>query len=96
MSQLLPSVHSEDENQTCHSASEASQYLQAFQTFAERRQPRTSILVKGARIQGEKRVVLDGFDACQERNKNVAATWKDVSAISAKYDALCREPFRMR
>ncbi|KIW21513.1 hypothetical protein PV08_02093 [Exophiala spinifera] len=65
-----------------------------FQAFAEKRQPRTSALVKGAHIQGQTRVVTTGPDDCAKRNDKVAAGWKDVDAISAKYDALCREPFQ--
>lgn len=65
-----------------------------FQAYAEKRQPRTSALVKGARTQGQLRVVTDGPEACETRNEKVAAAWKDLPAIAAKYDALCREPFQ--
>ena len=65
-----------------------------FQTFAEKRQPRTSALVKGARTQGHLRVVTAGPDSCKERNQKVAAAWKDIEAVAAKYDSLCREPFQ--
>ena len=65
-----------------------------FQQFAEKRQPRTSALVKVARAQGEMPVVTTGPEDCRRRNKHVVAVWKDAPAIAAKYDALCREPFQ--
>ncbi|KIW86437.1 hypothetical protein Z517_01834 [Fonsecaea pedrosoi CBS 271.37] len=66
-----------------------------FKAFAEKRQPRTSALVKGARTQGQMRVVTAGSQACKERNKKVASAWQDTVAVSAKYEGLCREPFQV-
>lgn len=66
-----------------------------FKAFAEKRQPKTSLLVKGARAQGERRVVTTGPNDCRKRDEAVAASWKDVDAIAAKYDSLCREPFHV-
>lgn len=65
-----------------------------FAAYAEKRQPRTSALVKGARKQGESRVVTDGPEACRQRDQNVITAWRDTNAIAAKYDNLCREPFQ--
>jgi len=68
--------------------------FEIFQKFAEKRQPRTSALVKGARAQGQMRVVTSGPEDCKRRNEHVTTVWRDVDAIAAKYDALCREPFQ--
>ncbi|KAI1608140.1 monooxygenase FAD-binding protein [Exophiala viscosa] len=65
-----------------------------FQAYAHKRQPRTSALVKGARAQGQTRVVTTGPEDCKKRNEKVATGWKDVETIAAKFDALCREPFQ--
>jgi salicylate hydroxylase len=64
-----------------------------FQAFAEKRQPRTEALVKGARTQGQMRVVTGGPEACRERDRKITAAWKDLKAVAAKYDGLCKEPF---
>ncbi|KAK0508487.1 hypothetical protein JMJ35_008763 [Cladonia borealis] len=66
---------------------------QIFQKFALKRQPRTSKLVKGARAQGERRVVTGGSAACLERDEAVRKSWLEVDAVAAKYDNLFREPF---
>lgn len=66
---------------------------QIFQKFALKRQPRTSKLVKGARAQGERRVVTSGAAACLERDEAVRKGWLEVEAVGAKYDDLFREPF---
>ncbi|KAE8362097.1 hypothetical protein BDV27DRAFT_132034 [Aspergillus caelatus] len=63
-----------------------------FQAYAERRQPRTSALVKEARAQGDKRVVTSPA-LCKERDAVIAAAWSDPDAISTKYEALLKEPF---
>ena len=65
-----------------------------FHAYAETRQPRTSTMVKGARAQGQTRVVTTGPEDCVKRDEKVATGWKDVGTIAAKYDALCREPFQ--
>jgi salicylate hydroxylase len=63
-----------------------------FAKFAEKRQPRTSALVRGARAAGEKRVVTTGKANCEARDQRVIAEWKDTAAIEASFDALCSEP----
>jgi salicylate hydroxylase len=79
---------------TAYSADNLDSLLpQIFKTFAEKRQPRTSALVKGARAQGAMRVVTVGTEACQRRNEQVTENWKDVNTVAARYDTLCREPF---
>lgn len=65
-----------------------------FETYAEKRQPRTAALVKGARAQGQQRVVTTGSEDCRERNERVKAAWADTNAIRQKYDTLLREPFQ--
>ncbi|OGM43957.1 hypothetical protein ABOM_007996 [Aspergillus bombycis] len=63
-----------------------------FQAYAERRQPRTSALVKEARAQGDRRVVATPT-RCKERDAVIAAAWSDPNAIRAKYERLLKEPF---
>jgi len=57
------------------------------------RQPRTAALVKGARAQGEDRVVDGGPKACEERNERLRCKWEDEAAVEDRYDYLLREPF---
>lgn len=64
-----------------------------FKPFAERRQPRTSALVKGARAQGKMRTVSDPQE-CANRNLMLSRAWKDLPALEAKYGALLQEPFQ--
>ncbi|MBA7491291.1 FAD-dependent urate hydroxylase [subsurface metagenome] len=64
-----------------------------FSRYAEKRQPRTATLVRGARAVGEKRVVTGGKEACERRDQAVVAEWQDTEAIALKFDGLCREPF---
>ena len=63
-----------------------------FMAFAERRQPRTSALVKGARIQVDSRVAT-GEEACRERDASVIRTFKTPNALENKFDEILREPF---
>ena len=58
------------------------------------RQPRTAALVKGARAQGERRVVTGGPAACEERDEILREQWKDEAALEAKFDSLLMEPFQ--
>lgn len=44
--------------------------------------PRSSLLVKGAHIQGENRVV-EGVEECKARNATVRGLWKDPDAVLA-------------
>ncbi|OQV09852.1 FAD binding domain-containing protein [Cladophialophora immunda] len=96
LSHALPElVPDEDDNQRV--LDELNENLPAiFEAYAEKRQPLTSALVKGARTQGQMRVVTAGPQACKERNKKVAAAWRDTAAVAAKYEALCREPFQQQ
>lgn len=64
-----------------------------FRPFAEKRQPRTSLLVKGARIQGDRRVTA-GDEACKQRDDAIIASYQDRSVIADKFDGLLREPFQ--
>jgi salicylate hydroxylase len=64
-----------------------------FKTFANLRQPKTAALVKGARLQGEDRVVDGGREACEERDERLRQKWKDEVAVEEKYDSLLMEPF---
>ena len=64
-----------------------------FGTFARLRQPRTAALVKGARAQGESRVVDGGLEVCLIRDEKLRKGWEDERAVEAKYDALFREPY---
>lgn len=64
-----------------------------FRAFAKKRQPRTAALVKGARVQGERRVVDAGPTACDERDEILRQQWKDEAGIAAKYEELLSEPF---
>lgn len=65
---------------------------QAFQKYAEKRQARTAIMVKGARLQGQMRVTA-GKEACQKRNEMAKAMWADKDAVKARFGMLFTEPF---
>jgi len=65
-----------------------------FQAYAEKRQPRTAALVKGARAQGQQRVVTTGPEDCQARDEGVRAAWADKDAVRAKYESLLSGPFQ--
>ncbi|KAF7560974.1 hypothetical protein G7046_g3182 [Stylonectria norvegica] len=64
-----------------------------FRPFAEKRQPRTSLLVKGARAQGDKRVA-SGAEGCRLRDEAIVASYKDPTIVAEKFDSLLREPFQ--
>ncbi|KAH8808704.1 monooxygenase FAD-binding protein [Xylogone sp. PMI_703] len=64
-----------------------------FRPFAEKRHPRTTELVKGARAQGTRRVITDPA-LCKQRDIDIAASWPDAEAIAMRYDKLLREPFQ--
>jgi hypothetical protein len=49
--------------------------------------------VKGARVQGDRRVVDGGPAACVERDEILRQGWKDAEAVEAKYDYIFKEPF---
>lgn len=64
-----------------------------FRPFAEKRQPRTSALVKEARSQGERRVIVDP-DLCRRRDEIIVSVWKDSAVVADKYRKLLCEPFQ--
>ena len=66
-----------------------------FKQFAEKRQPRTAELVKGARVQGENRVTI-GEEACKQRNEIIKKGFADQEAVKAKMHFLYREPFERK
>jgi len=63
-----------------------------FTEFENLRIQRTSELVKKARAQGESRVV-DGVDACKERNDRLRAAWQDQSGYLAGVQDMYNRPF---
>ncbi|RVX67761.1 hypothetical protein B0A52_07884 [Exophiala mesophila] len=71
-----------------------SSLVDIFRAYAEKRQPRTSALVKGARAQGKQRVITTGPEDCKRRNQQLAKACSDEAALAATYDALLREPFQ--
>ena len=89
MSRLLPDV-----DKARPQPISTQDLTEVFRTLAEMRQPRTAALVKGARIQGERRVVIGGPEACEERDEILREQWKDEAAFEAMYDSLLREPFQ--
>jgi salicylate hydroxylase len=85
LSQLLPDV-SEGKGP------EREELMAAFKAFAEKRQPRTKELVKGARLQGEMRVVGGGEEG-RKRDELLKEGWRNEEAVRAKYDGLLKGPF---
>ncbi|GBE81426.1 FAD/NAD(P)-binding domain-containing protein [Sparassis crispa] len=63
-----------------------------FTEFEQRRIPRTSALVKGARQQGENRV-LHGVPACKKRNDAIREMYMDGSTLADSYKQAYSEPF---
>lgn len=64
-----------------------------FRPFAEKRQPRTAVLVKGARAMGEKRVAV-GSEKGRQRDEAVAQSYEgDAEAVVAKFEGLLSQPF---
>ena len=63
-----------------------------FLQYAEKRQPRTAMMVKGARAQGQIRVTF-GKEACQARNEHVKKMWADKEGVRARFHQLFKEPF---
>lgn len=83
LSELLPDVCDEVD---------AVELKEAFKEFAEKRQPRTAALVKGARMQGEMRVAGSGEEG-KTRDERLRDGWRDLDAVKAKWDGLLRGPF---
>lgn len=88
LARLLPDFESSNEDTLTSQA-----LKEIFGTFAKLRQPRTAALVKGARSQGENRVVDGGREACAERDERLRKGWADEEAVLKKYDMLLKEPF---
>jgi len=65
---------------------------QAFSEYEAIRLPRSAGLVKGARQQGQIRVV-HGMEAAIKRNEFVRNMWKDDSKVVATYSELFNHPF---
>lgn len=88
LGRLLPDVDSDSQ------ATLTSQALSdVFAAFAALRQPRTAALVKGARAQGENRVVDGGPEACTARDERLRKGWADKEAVQNRFDMLLKEPF---
>lgn len=64
-----------------------------FRDYEGIRIPRTAELVKGARKQGEVRVV-DGVEACLARNEVVRKIWEEDEQVLNALDYLLSGPFR--
>lgn len=67
--------------------------IKTFKSFANLRKPRTAALVKGARAQGESRVIDGGLESCLTRDERLRKGWTDEKSVEGKYDALFREPY---
>ncbi|EFY85462.1 hypothetical protein J3459_006008 [Metarhizium acridum] len=64
-----------------------------FKPYAEKRQPRTSDLVRGARAVGEQRIA-SGEEACMLRDESVMKKFADKGWLASRMDELLREPFQ--
>ncbi|ESZ98725.1 hypothetical protein SBOR_0963 [Sclerotinia borealis F-4128] len=62
-----------------------------FAEFAGLRQPKTALLVAGARAQGERRVVAR--ENMEERNESVRQIWKNPDVYYKAYAEMLRGPF---
>lgn len=69
---------------------------QIFTELSNLRQPRTAELVKGARIQGEDRVVDGGTPASEERDERFRRKWEDEEVVEKIFDFLLQEPFQVK
>lgn len=63
----------------------------AFERYAEKQQPRTSLLAEGARTEGRMRVVP--AEKCAERDEIVRRKMLDRHRIIAAYDFIFSGPF---
>ncbi|KID99048.1 Monooxygenase, FAD-binding protein, partial [Metarhizium majus ARSEF 297] len=64
-----------------------------FKPYAEKRQPRTSHLVRGARAVGEQRTA-SGEEACALRDELITEKFADEAVLASRMDELLREPFQ--
>jgi salicylate hydroxylase len=94
LSSALPDVSSDNKDYQKNLAALGSSLSEAiFHPFAEKRQPRTSVLVKGARAVGEKRVAV-GAEKGRARDEAVAQSYEgDAAAVVAKFEGLLNQPF---
>ncbi|KUJ09375.1 FAD/NAD(P)-binding domain-containing protein [Mollisia scopiformis] len=83
LARLLPDGEVEMERKTLK---------EMFLEFSGLRQPRTAALVRGARAQGERRVV-SGTEECRRRDEALRRGWMDELAVEEKWESLLREPF---
>ncbi|KAK5996920.1 3-hydroxybenzoate 6-hydroxylase-like protein [Cladobotryum mycophilum] len=91
LSQLLPDLSSVSEGQEKLLGGDLANTV--FHPFAEKRQPRTSLLVKAARAHGELRVVTSPKDI-EARNAIIRRQFENNGVLFVKsYDDLNREPF---
>lgn len=60
-----------------------------FTDFEAARIPRSAILVKEARKQGDNRVA-EGAENCKQRNDTVRATWKNDESVAAHYSKIVK------
>jgi salicylate hydroxylase len=86
LSKLLPDATAEE-------LLDSNQLLNILKGFAKVRQPRTAALVRGARAQGEDRVVDAGLEASEARDERLRRKWQNEATVAAGQDALLREPF---
>jgi salicylate hydroxylase len=73
---------------------EAEELRGIFGKFAGVRQPRTRELVRGARMQGERRVV-GGGEVGRLRDEVLRKGWRDEEALRAKWNDLFSGPFEL-
>ncbi|KAI1323720.1 hypothetical protein F5Y16DRAFT_424761 [Xylariaceae sp. FL0255] len=86
LSQALPDL-------TGGAEATAIDFEDAFEAFAQKRQPRTSHLVKGARANGERRVKTNPKE-CAERDEALRIEWRDQETLLAGFDELfLHQPF---
>jgi salicylate hydroxylase len=83
LSQLLPD---------CKGNLSTAELVEAFKRYSDKRQARTSMLVKGARAQGELRVMA-GEEECRQRNQKVRDMFANDRVIVAGLHNLYSEPF---
>lgn len=93
LSQALPHLIPDDESYPEATSVLGARLTEAiFNPFAEKRQPRTSYLVKGARAMGEQRTAT-GKEACQLRDEMITKKFGDEALLASKLDELLKEPF---
>ncbi|KJK94154.1 hypothetical protein H633G_01947 [Metarhizium anisopliae BRIP 53284] len=94
LSQALPDLASVDTRFEKAVAALGSSLSDAiFKPYAEKRQPRTSHLVRGARAVGEQRTA-SGEEACALRDELITEKFADEALLASRMDELLREPFQ--